>query len=1258
MIENAADMVGVVDPDGVMRYVSPSSTRVLGYEPAEMVGTSAWAYVLPEDAERMQAALAGLVAEEGRLVTVEYRVRRRDGSVAVLEAVAQNHMAPAGGVAGVVVSARDVTERHRAERERAEKVAVLESSGEGIYGLDADGRCTFMNPAGARLLGYEPHELLGRKLHPIIHHTYPDGSPYAEDECPLYWASVTGQEVSFDDELLWRSDGTSFPAQCSSHPLRMGGEPRGAVVCFSDITQRRAERDALHRREEEFRALVENAPSPIVRIGRDTRYLYVNPAVEHSLGRRARDIVGKTMDEAGLPPEVLDECVAAVRHVFDTGEEASVEYDLETPTGRERHESRFVAELGRDGRVETVLAIVNDLTAVRASEAAMRASEERFRQLAENSRDVFWLRSVHEGRHVYVSPAYEALWERSCATLYRDPESFLEPVHPEDLPRVESAFRGDAAGTEVEFRLRRRDGSLRWICARTFPVRDAEGRIFRVGGVAEDITERKLAGEALRQSEERFRAVFDHATVGIATVGPNGRWLDVNHALCEIVGRTREELLATDFQHITHPDDLAADLALLDRLVAGEIPSYQMEKRYLHSAGHVVWVLLTVSLVRGAAHEPRYFISHVQDITGSKTAADALRDSEVRFRSVVESLAEGVLITDLEDRVLYANPRVEELFGVSVAELLGQPAHEMLMPPGHGAEVRERLARRAAGQSERYELEQVGPDGSLGPVEVYGVPFRDAASRIVGTLGVASDIAERRSAEDALRQSVASYRSLFDSLSEAVSIQDASGRFIEANAAVLRMHGYTREEVLAMPVSALADPHAEPGVSEAAFRRALAGEPQRFERQGRRQNGEAFPVEVALNPGRYFGQDVVIAEARDITERVRSAEALRQSEERLRQAQKMEAVGRLAGGIAHDFNNLLTAITGNAQLLLADMAPDAPGREDLSEIDRAAARAAELTRQLLVFSRKQMVHPEVLDLNAQVAEMDKLLRRLIGEDVKLVTVLDPALAPIKADGGEMGQVLMNLVVNARDAMPRGGTVRVETRNETLTAADARRHPFVVPGPHVLLQVSDDGTGMDDETLSHLFEPFFTTKAQGKGTGLGLSTVYGIVKQSGGAIWVDSEPGRGSTFRIYFPAAGAERATPGETARASAGPRACETVLLVEDEPSVRSLARRILERSGYRVLTASDGPHALSLSAAHDGPVDLLVTDVVMPGMSGRELAERLVPARPDMRVLYMSGYTDDALLQHGVLQEGVAFLEKPFTPATLAAKAAEVLHP
>jgi PAS domain S-box-containing protein len=512
---------------------------------------------------------------------------------------------------------------------------------------------------------------------------------------------------------------------------------------------------------------------------------------------------------------------------------------------------------------------------------------------------------------------------------------------------------------------------------------------------------------------------------------------------------------------------------------------------------------------------------------------------------------------------------------------------------------------------------------------------------------------ERARERRALRQHEELLRQLIDANPSMIYVKDADGRFVVVNRAAAEMHGAT-------PDALVGKTDADLGHSADEVERFRAGdldvmtsgrlkvipeEPLTSPATGKTRWLQIIKVPLVL-PADPAPRVLIVAT--DITER-------RQLEEQLRQAQKMEAVGQLAGGIAHDFNNLLTAIIGNADFLLQDLPAGAATREDVSEIRQAADRAASLTRQLLAFSRKQVLQPRVLDLNHLVTGVERMVRRLLAENIETHLRLASDLGLVHADPGQLEQVVLNLVVNARDAMPDGGKLIIETADVQLDQTYAADHVGVTPGPHIMLAVTDTGVGMDEQTQARLFEPFFTTKGPGKGTGLGLSTVHGIVQQSGGSIWVYSEPGRGTTFKIYLPRAEAG-ATPPEQAPPGAPARGTETILLVEDAYAVRALASRALEAAGYTVLASEDGAQAEVLAARHDGPIHLLLTDVVMPGISGSQLAKRIAALRPDIRVLYMSGYTDDAIVHNGVLDAGTSYLEKPFAPEALARKVRDVL--
>src|SRR5881296_415486 len=509
---------------------------------------------------------------------------------------------------------------------------------------------------------------------------------------------------------------------------------------------------------------------------------------------------------------------------------------------------------------------------------------------------------------------------------------------------------------------------------------------------------------------------------------------------------------------------------------------------------------------------------------------------------------------------------------------------------------------------------------------------------------------ERHRTEAALRASEVSYSTLVEHSPVGIYRSNTEGRFLSVNAALVRILGYaSAAEVLQLDMAR--DVYADPAERRRLLERDTYTDRQydEVEATWKRKDGARLTVQLSVRAVRQ-GARVEYYETfvRDVTEQ-------RRLQQQLVQSQKMEAVGRLAGGIAHDFNNLLTVITSYCDLLLEDLEREDPKREDVEQVRKAAEGAAALTRQLLAFSRQQVLEPKVVSMSAVVSGVEKMLRRVIGEDVDLATRLDPDVGSVKADVGQLEQVLMNLAVNARDAMPTGGKLTIETGNAEHDPDYAREHEATAVRRFVMLAVSDNGIGMDDATKARIFEPFFTTKEPGKGTGLGLATVYGIVKQPGGFIWVYSEPGRGTTFKIYLPrvdapAEAGAAATPGDL------PRGTETVLIVEDAAPVRAVMRHVLERQGYAVLEASNGAAALELVAGHPGPIHLLLTDVIMPGLSGRQLADRLTALRPDTRVLYASGYTDDAVVRHGVLESGIAYLQKPFTTESLARKVREVL--
>jgi PAS domain S-box-containing protein len=629
-----------------------------------------------------------------------------------------------------------------------------------------------------------------------------------------------------------------------------------------------------------------------------------------------------------------------------------------------------------------------------------------------------------------------------------------------------------------------------------------------------------------------------------------------------------------------------------------------------------------------------------------------VRHAEEKYRSIFENTVEGIFQSTPDGQFITANPSMARILGYESPEemiaTVTDITHQLYVDP-------ERRAEAARIQEERgilqgLEFEAYRKDGEKIWLSLNRRSVRDENGAELYREGSVEDITERKRAAEELRVSEKRYRDLVENARDLIYSHDLEGNYTSINKAGEQITGYTHEETLGMNIAQTIAPE----YLEKA-RRMIAGkltgeEMTAYELEIIAKDGRRIPVEVNTRLVYQAGAPCgVQGIARDITDR-------RELEDQLRQSQKLEAVGQLAGGVAHDFNNMLTVINGYGDLLLRGLGQDDPMRSKVEEIKKAGERASSLTRQLLAFSRKQVLQPKVLQLRSVVADVDKMLRRLIGEDIDLLTVLATELGSIKADPGQIEQVVMNLAVNARDAMPQGGKLTIEAENVYLDGEYVSHHITAAPGPYVMLAVSDTGVGMDEKTKARIFEPFFTTKEVGKGTGLGLSTVYGIVKQSGGNIWVYSEVGKGTTFKIYLPRVDAVVESDSARNAPAELPQGDETVLLAEDEEQVRRMTRTILEMNGYRVLEASSGDEALATYKQHEGRIDLVITDVVMPQMSGRELAQSLEALRPGIKVLYVSGYTDDAIVRHGLLDEGIAFIQKPFTPEAFSRKVREVL--
>jgi two-component system, cell cycle sensor histidine kinase and response regulator CckA len=656
-------------------------------------------------------------------------------------------------------------------------------------------------------------------------------------------------------------------------------------------------------------------------------------------------------------------------------------------------------------------------------------------------------------------------------------------------------------------------------------------------------------------------------------------------------------------------------------------------------------------LVKGRVDGPLLYKS-IQFAVERQAAEQALRRSESRYRALIERSIQGIVI-HVDGVIRFANPAMAKLFGFDrAADAIGSNIFSFIAPADRQKVMEHARARRVGLHApDHYELRALKRDGSVVWLDalVTAVPWDDQPA----TLAAVIDVTEAKRAEEDLRGSEERFRQLVENIKEAFILTELPGHeTLYLSRAWEEICGRSLEDLYGDSRVWFDAVHPDDREAvEAAIREVEGGKPATTTFRVGRPDGSirwvrarAFPV---LSAERRAYRLVGLVE--DITD-------VRRTEDQLLQAQKMEAVGRLAGGVAHDFNNLLTAILGYAELVAADLGTAHPSRADIQEIITAADSAENLTRQLLAFSRRQVLQPQILDLNQVLKRMERLLRRLIREDIELRMSLAPHLGLMNADSGQIEQVVMNLAANARDAMPDGGRLIIETTNVVLDADSAQQHSGAVPGVYVVLTVSDTGVGMDRETQTRLFEPFFTTKELGQGTGLGLATVYGIVKQSQGSISVYSEPGHGSTFKIYFPIVGAETVAALPERREAPSLTGDETVLIVEDQAQTRAVTCKILRRHGYSVIEAATGPEAIVKSAEYQGRIDVLLTDVVLPAMNGRRVADLLQSARTSLRVIYMSGYTTDAIVHHGMLDPGLVLIQKPYTAEALLRQIREVL--
>ncbi len=1419
----------LIDKDGTFRYINPKFKELFGYDLSDIPNGKTWFRKAYPDPTYRHHVISGWVddlksSKPGEKRPRVFTVTCEDGTKKII-----NFIPVQLETRENLMTCEDITQRRQTEKVLEEKErflsSIFRSIQDGISILDKEMNIIQINPVMEKWYSHAL-PLIGKKCYEAYH-----SRNERCEVCPSYRTIKTG-EAAYEvvpkrgpgGKVIGWLDLYSFPLMDMET-----GQMKGLIEYVRDITERKRAEDELLKSEEEAKRLAQenaimaeigqiisstlNIEEIYERFAEEVNKLIpfdriainiINPkdqtvtityvtGVEIE-GRRTGDIIPLS----GTMTEEVLRTRSTLLIQTNGREDLAKRFPRLLPSARAKFKSLISVPLFSKDQVIGVLHIrstkpnaysENDLRlaervgnqiagAIANAQlyAERKHAEEKYRTILRTTMDGFWMVDM-QGRFLEVNDAYCSMIGYSRDELLTMRISDVEGAErPEETARRIQRIM-EAGGDRFETHHKCKDGRMIDI--------EVSVNYMEVGGARmfvflRDISERKLAEEALRESERKFRDLYDNAPLGYHEYDAEGCITNVNRTDLEMLGYTREELIGQPIWKLNVNEEAVRE-QVMAKLAGTLPPGKELERTYKRKDGTIFPVLIEDKLILDEKGRIKGIRCTIQDITERKRAEEALQTERRRFEILSEYAPFGMVMIDKDGTFRYINPKFKELFGYDLNDVPnGKTWFRKAFPdPTYRHNV----------ISAWIDDSKIFAPGEKRP-RVFTATCKDGTEKIVNLISVqlemgeylmtCEDITEHMHFDEALRESEERYRTLFEGSRDAVYITTWEGRFIDFNQAFLNLFGYSREQLMVLQAQ---DSYAHP-VDRYRFQKEIEknGFVRDYEVKLRKQNGKEMDclltasvrrgnggtilgyqgiirditerrlIEEALrdsetryraifeNPGtamliieedttvslanaeteKILGYSVdeikgkswtefiakedlermmeyhhlrridptavpksyesrlinskgemrdifitvsmipktnkTVASLLDITDRKRAEKEMKALEEQLRQSQKMEAVGRLAGGIAHDFNNILTIIQGYSQLSLYELKGDDPLRENIEGIKKSTERASGLIRKILAFSRRQVMEMRVLDLNTLLMDLDKLLRRIIGEDIELLTVLAEDLGRVKVDPGQIEQVILNLAVNAKDAMPNGGKLTIETANAELDEVYARSHVSVAPGHHVMLSVSDTGVGMSPEIKERIFEPFYTTKEKGKGTGLGLSTVYGIVKQSGGNIWVYSELGQGTTFKIYLPREDGSSEEIREKVVKEELPCGSETILVVEDEEELRKLAVQFLQKQGYKVLEATQGDEALFICGQHKEPIHLLVTDVVMPGMSGRELSERLTSLRPEIKILYMSGHTNGAIFHQGVLEPGVILLQKPFTLEALARKVREVL--
>ena len=1243
-----------LDAQGCLIAVNDAWLQGLGYSREEVIGHWFGEFLAPDQVELFRERFPKF-KEGGRTRDVEFRMMKKDRGFIHASFYGNIGRDSAGQFRQTHCVWRDITERKRTEealRKSEEQFAKAFRCSPAVAiltDLDGGDRLVDVNEAFEKVTGYRREEAIGRTTGELALWAEPgEYNDFARN------FQANGGVRSFEYHFR-RKNGGIGTGLISADPIELDGK-RFAIAACIDTTEWKTSEEEKRHTERRYRSLFDSMQEGVAvhrlissgGVPENYMLLDVNRRYEEILGVTRERVVNKlATDVYGTPdPPYLREYASVV----ETGKPIQFETYF-SPMGK--HFVISVAPMG-DRHFATIFF---DVT-------AQRQADERYKLVSENAADVIWLWDLQEHRCAYISPSVRQLRGFSPEEVMAQsmdqamPPDAFQKINAELHSRVAALEAGDETAriraNETEFL--RKDGTSVATETVTKLISDERRKVRHVLGVTRDFTQRKRAEEAIKRANETvanaerhyrrmFNSVSDAVFVHKLREDEGFGWfVEVNDVACRYLGYTREELLRLRPFDITPPERHSELAANMRRLMSeGQVIC---EDVHMAKDGRPTPVEINAHVFD--LDDSPMVIACVRDISERKQAEAALRKSEDKFAVAFRSSPAVTMLFEVgaeENRIVDVNEAFERATGYCREEVIGRTSREL----GLWADLRKLDATledfRAKGRIRNLEYELRRKDGGIfiGLLSSEAIEYDGKACAISTTI----DITEQKKTQEAMRSLVTA----IEQTDETIVITALDGTIQYCNPAFEKVTGYSKEEALGLNPRVLKSGKHGPEFYGHMWATITRGQVWTGRLTNKKKDGSLYEEEATISPIRNNSGAITgfVAIKRDVTERL-------QLEDQLRQAQKLESVGRLAGGVAHDFNNLLTVINGYSELLIEGMKAPNPLRGYAEAIGKAGERAASLTRQLLAFSRKQMIQPRRLDLNTTIRECAPMLQRLIGEDIVLETHLDSVVGQVMADPDQIHQVLMNLAGNARDAMPDGGKLDIQTMNVDLDAADgAALDPDRTPGRYVLMTVRDTGHGMDETTRQHIFEPFFTTKETGKGTGLGLSTVYGIVRQSGGWLDVSSALGVGTVFEVYLPHVGegpvAETSVAGKPTTGGS-----ETILVVEDQEAVRSFTKAALKQYGYRIVEASDGEQAVAIAGRYPAEIHLLLTDVVLPGMNGKELSGRLKGLLPNLKVLFTSGYPADVIAHRGVLDPGVAFLPKPFSPDELAAKVRDVL--